>query len=74
MVKKGSKGFSIPELLAVIVIMGILISIATASYNGISKTMKEKTYNNKLQIVDKMACSKKNVSIFLNLFVNFAKS
>ena len=45
------KGFSIPELLAVIVIMGILISIATASYNGISKTMKEKTYNNKLNLI-----------------------
>ena len=26
------------------------------------------------QTVDKMACSKKNVPIFLNLFVNFAKS
>ena len=48
--KKG-KGFSIPELLAVIVIMGILISIAIASYNGISKTMKEKTYNNKLNLI-----------------------
>ena len=49
--KKRSKGFSIPELLAVIVIMGILITIATASYNGISKTMKEKTYNNKLNLI-----------------------
>ena len=49
--KKRSKGFSIPELLAVIVIMGILISIASASYNGISKTMKEKTYNNKLNLI-----------------------
>ena len=51
MIKKRNNGFSIPELLAVIVIMGILISIATASYNGISKTMKEKTYNNKLNLI-----------------------
>ena len=32
MIKKRNNGFSIPELLAVIVIMGILISIAIASY------------------------------------------
>ena len=51
MIKKRNNGFSIPELLAVMVIMGILISIATASYNGISKTMKEKTYNNKLNLI-----------------------
>ena len=51
MIKKRNNGFSIPELLAVIVIMGILISIAIASYNGISKTMKEKTYNNKLNLI-----------------------
>ena len=35
--KTKKKGFSIPELLAVIVIMGILVTIASASYNGISK-------------------------------------
>ena len=49
--KKCSKGFSIPELLAVIVIMGILVTIATASYNGISKNMKQKTYENKLSLI-----------------------
>ena len=49
--KKKNKGFSIPELLAVIVIMGILVTIATASYNGISKSMKERTYNNKVNLI-----------------------
>ena len=49
--KKCSKGISIPELLAVIVIMGILVTIATASYNGISKNMKQKTYENKLSLI-----------------------
>ena len=49
--KKCSKGFSIPELLAAIVIMGILVTIATASYNGISKNMKQKTYENKLSLI-----------------------
>ena len=49
--KKCSKGFSIPELLAAIVIMGILVTIAIASYNGISKNMKQKTYENKLSLI-----------------------
>ena len=46
-----NKGFSIPELLAVIVIMGILVTIATASYNGISKSIKEKALANKIELI-----------------------
>lgn len=49
--KTKKKGFSIPELLAVIVIMGILVTIATASYNGISKSIKEKTYQSKINLI-----------------------
>lgn len=49
--KKRSKGFSIPELLAVIVIMGILITIASFTYNGISKSMKKRAYDNKLNLI-----------------------
>ena len=51
MKKKNSRGFSIPELLAVIVIMGILVTIATASYNGISRSLKQKTYDNKISLI-----------------------
>lgn len=46
---KKKKGFTIPELLAVIVILGILVTISIASYNGISKSMKQKTLENKLR-------------------------
>ena len=46
---KKKKGFTIPELLAVIVILGILVTISIASYNGISKSMKQKTLENKLK-------------------------
>ena len=49
--EKKNKGFTIPELLAVIVIIGILVTIASASYNGISKTLKEKTYQNKINLI-----------------------
>ena len=49
--KTKKKGFSIPELLAVIVIMGILVTIATASYNGISRSLKQRTYNNKVNLI-----------------------
>ena len=46
---KKKKGFTLPELLAVIVILGILVTISIASYNGISKSMKQKTLENKLR-------------------------
>lgn len=49
--EKKNKGFTIPELLAVIAIIGILVTIASASYNGISKTLKEKTYQNKINLI-----------------------
>ena len=48
---KKNKGFSIPELLAVIVIMGILMLIASASYIGISKRIKLSAYNNKINLI-----------------------
>ena len=53
--KEKKYGFSIPELLAVIVIIGILATIATASYNGISKSVKEKTYQSKINLIKSKA-------------------
>ena len=50
---KTKKGFTIPELLAVIVILGVLITIAIGSYNGISNRMKQKTLENKLNYYKK---------------------
>ena len=49
--KNKKYGFTIPELLAVIVIIGILITIATASYTTISNNMKQKTYDNKIDLI-----------------------
>ena len=48
---KKNNGFTIPELLAVIVIMGILMLIASASYTGISKRIKLNAYNNKINLI-----------------------
>ena len=45
------KGFTIPELLAVIVLIGILSTIATASYNGISNSVKKRTLDSKLDLI-----------------------
>lgn len=52
---KNKKGFTIPELLGVIVILGILATIATGSYNAISNRMKEKTLQNKLALYKEAA-------------------
>ena len=41
-------GFTIPEMLAVIVILGILITISSNAYNGISKRLKENSLTNKV--------------------------
>jgi len=49
------KGFTIPELLATIVIIGVLTLVATASYNSISFTVKQKTLENKLNLIKEKA-------------------
>ncbi len=48
---KKNEGFTIPELLAVIAILGILVTMATASYNGISNNIKKKTLDNKINLI-----------------------
>ena len=41
------KGFTITELIAVIVVLSLLIVIAVPVYNGVTKSIKEKTLENK---------------------------
>ena len=45
---KTKQGFTITELLAVIVILSILMLLATATYTGISKRIKEISLNQKI--------------------------
>ena len=52
---KKNKGFTIPELLAVIVILGILMTVAIASYNGISKKVKENNFTQKINYLQEKA-------------------
>jgi len=49
------KGFTIPELLATIVIIGVLTLVATASYNSISLTVKKSTLESKLKLIKEKA-------------------
>ena len=46
------KGFTLVELLAVIIILGLLIAIAVPSYIGVSKRIKEKMWDNKLKMIE----------------------
>ena len=49
------KGFTIPELLAVIVVIGVLLTMATASYIGISNNVKKRTLESKLELIKSKA-------------------
>lgn len=42
-----NKGFTLPELLAVIVVLALIIGIALPTYGAVSKNVKNKTYENK---------------------------
>lgn len=46
------KGFTLAELLGVIVILGILITIATAVYTTVFDNQKEHTYQNKVTTIE----------------------
>ena len=62
---ENKKGFTIPELLAVIVILGILITISIGVYNGISKRLKENNLNTKIAYFKEKAleyASEENIS------------
>ncbi len=49
---KNKKGFTLVELLAVIVLLGVLIGIAVPSVLGISKKVKEKMRDSKLDTIE----------------------
>ena len=48
---KNKKGFTLVEMLAVIVILGIVITLAVTSINGISKAIKQKQYDDLISLI-----------------------
>ena len=46
-----NKGFTLVELLAVLVILGLLITLAVPNILGVSKNVKEKSYQTKILIL-----------------------
>ncbi len=50
-------GFTLVELIGVIVILAIIIGIAVSSFNTISKRLKEKSYENKIKYIETIAAS-----------------
>ncbi len=54
---KNKKGFTLVELLAVIILLGILMAIAVPSYLGISKKIKTDMYTSKIKTIEVAAIS-----------------
>lgn len=52
---RGPKGFTIPELLAVLVILSVLVVISGLSYSTISKKVRENTLNEKMKYLQEKA-------------------
>ena len=50
-----NKGFTLVELLAVLVILGLLITLAVPNILGVSKNVKEKSYQTKIDIIENAA-------------------
>ena len=50
-----NKGFTLVELLAVLVILGLLITLAVPNILGVSKNVKEKSYQTKIEIIENAA-------------------
>ena len=73
---QSKKGFTIPELLAVIVILGILVTMSTGVYNGISQRLKENSLTKKVAYFKEKAleyAEEENIgdeTISLNYLIN----
>lgn len=53
MIKSGQNGFTIVELLIVVVVIGILAAIVVVAYNGITNSAKESAVQSDLAGVGK---------------------
>lgn len=51
------KGFTIVELLAVIVVMAVIIILATSGYRNVSQKIKETSYKNKVSYIETSAAN-----------------
>ena len=54
----GKKGFTLVELLAVIVVLGIVATIAVVSVGGISNTIKDNILEKKIKMIEEAAVLK----------------
>lgn len=63
---KNKKGFTLIELMGVIIIIGVIALIAFSSFVGISRRMKEQAYKNKVKLIETKAENYANETGFLD--------
>ena len=49
---KDKNGFTLLELMAVIIVLAIIIAIAVPAYNGIKTKIDQKNYENKIDLIE----------------------
>ena len=67
---KNKKGFTLTEVIAVIVILAVIILLAMAGYNGVTRKVKETTYENKKTLIETKAAEYANNTGFTSTNVD----
>lgn len=62
------KGFTIVELMAVIVVLAIIITLAFASFKGIGERVRKEEYQNKISLIETKASDYANGTKILVIF------
>ena len=67
---KNKKGFTLVELMSVIVVLGIIIAIAIPVYNAVVKRINEKNYENQVSLIETAGAKYAEDTRYENFFVD----